>query len=103
VAHQHVGVGYSGGQNPDPQLIRAGIANLVFDYLEDFRPTESAQDDAGVSHFEQLRTQTAKIRGNQDNSRVLIGLVVVLRARFPHRQQTEDDDDHEHDQEIPVS
>jgi hypothetical protein len=28
-------------------------------------------------------------------------LVVVLRARFLHHQQTEDDDEHEHDQEVP--
>jgi hypothetical protein len=27
------------------------------------------------------------------------GRPVVLRPRFPHRQQTEDDDDHERDQE----
>jgi hypothetical protein len=31
----------------------------------------------------------------------LIVLVVVLRPRFLHRRQTEHDDDHEHDQEIP--
>jgi hypothetical protein len=57
VAHQHVGVGYSRSQNPDAQLIRARIVDLVFDYLEDLRPTESAQDHAGISHFEQLRIQ----------------------------------------------
>ena len=60
-AHQHVGEGNSAGQNPDAQLIRARIANVVFDYFEDFRSTESGEDDAGVSHFDQFRPQMAKI------------------------------------------
>ena len=33
----------------------------------------------------------------------LFVLVVVLRPRFPHRQQTEHDDDDEYEHEIPVS
>ena len=35
-------------KNPDPQLVLARIANVVFYHFEDFRSTERAEDDPGV-------------------------------------------------------
>ena len=49
-AHQHVGESNSAGKNLDAQFVRAGIADVVFDYFEDFRSAEGGEDYAGVSH-----------------------------------------------------
>ena len=49
-AHQHVGERNSASENADAHLVRAGIADFVFDHFEDFRSAESGEDDAGVSH-----------------------------------------------------
>ena len=48
--HQNIGERNSARENLNADLVRAWVADVVFDYFQDFGAAESGEEDASVSH-----------------------------------------------------